>query len=237
MHLAILMTNTDESAFAQAHPKDGEKFAALIHAVRPDWTCEVFAVKDGVFPENLSGFDGVMVTGSPASVHDGEPWVARLLDLIREIVAAGIPLFGACFGHQAIALALGGRVETNPGGWVFGLATADVVDHAPWMEPLGPVLRQYGAHIEQVTEPPAEARVLIGSAACPVGGFAIGNSVYTTQNHPEMAPEFIAALVEEYAEILPADVVENARASLADKADYETFAETVARFFEQAVAR
>ena len=234
MHLAILMTNTDESDFAQAHPKDGEKFAALIHSVRPDWTCEVFSVKDGVFPEDLSAFDGVMITGSPASVHDGEPWIDRLLETIRAIVARGIPLFGACFGHQAIALALGGTVEKNPGGWVFGLTKAEIVDPAPWMQPLSSELKQYGAHIEQVTKAPEGARVLISSAACPVGGFSIGDRVYTTQNHPEMTPGFIAALVEEYAGKLPEDVIGRARASLAEKADYAVFAETVARFFEQA---
>ena len=236
MHLAILMTNTDESAFAQAHPKDGEKFAALIHSARPDWRCETYSVKDGVFPDDLAVFDGFIITGSPASVHDGADWIDRLLATIREIVARKIPLFGACFGHQAIALALGGKVEHNPEGWVFGLTRADVVDPAPWMTPLGPELAQYGAHIEQVTEPPADARILIGSAACPVGGFAIGNTVFTTQNHPEMTSDFVAALIEEYAGKLPKDVVTQARTSLSKRADYEDFAETIARFFEQAVA-
>jgi GMP synthase-like glutamine amidotransferase len=235
VHLAILMTNTDESAFAQRHPKDGEKFTALIQSARPDWTCEVFPVKDGVFPENLSAFDGVVITGSPASVHDGEAWIDRLLETVRTIVDRKIPLFGACFGHQAIAVALGGKVEKNPGGWVFGLTTADVVDPAPWMQPLGGKLAQYGAHIEQVTQLPEGARVLIGSASCPAGGFTIGDRVYTTQNHPEMTPDFIAALVDEYAEKLPADVTERARASLASEADYLDFAETIARFFEQAI--
>jgi hypothetical protein len=103
------------------------------------------------------------------------------------------------------------------------------------MEPLGGDLAQYGAHIEQVTRLPEGARVLIGSAACPAGGFSIGNRVYTTQNHPEMTPDFIAALVEEYAEKLPADVIEKARASLSEEADYREFAESIARFFEQAV--
>lgn len=237
MHLAILMTNTDDSAFARAHPKDGEKFAALIHAVRPDWTFDVFPVKDGVFPADLSAFDGVIVTGSPASVHDGDAWIARLLGTIREIVGREIPLFGACFGHQAIAMALGGEVGKNPEGWIFGLTKADVVDAAPWMEPLGETVSQYGAHVEQVTKLPEGARVLIGSSTCPAGGFAIGDRVYTTQNHPEMTPEFIAALVEEYAPKLPEDEAQRARASLAQEADYTEFAESIARFFEQAVSR
>ena len=40
--------------------------------------------------------------------------------------ALRVPLFGACFGHQAIALALGGSVEANPGGWVFGTTATEV---------------------------------------------------------------------------------------------------------------
>ena len=236
MHLAILMTNTDESAFAQAHPKDGEKFTALIHSARPDWRCETYSVKDGVFPDDLAVFDGFIITGSPASVHDGADWIDRLLATIREIVARKIPLFGACFGHQAIALALGGKVEHNPGGWVFGLTRSDVVDRPQWMEPVGDQIAQYGAHIEQVTDLPEGARVLLASAACPVGGFAIGNRVFTTQNHPEMTPGFVAALVEEYSEKLDADVMDKARSSLRDTADYREFAESIARFFEQAVA-
>lgn len=236
MHLAILMTNTDESAFAQAHPKDGEKFTALVHSARPDWNCETYSVKDGVFPDDLAAFDGFIITGSPASVHDGAAWIDRLLATIREIVARKIPLFGACFGHQAIALALGGKVQQNPGGWVFGLTRADVVDRPAWMEPVGDRLAQYGAHIEQVTDLPEGARVLLASAACPVGGFAIGDRVFTTQNHPEMTPGFVAALVEEYSDKLDAGVMEKARSSLEDTADYREFAESIARFFEQAVA-
>ncbi|MFZ2100417.1 MAG: gamma-glutamyl-gamma-aminobutyrate hydrolase family protein [Oricola sp.] len=231
------MTNTDESAFAQRHPRDGEKFAALIASARPDWTVEVFPVKDGVFPDDLAAFDGFLITGSPASVHDGEPWIDGLLAMIREISGRKMPLFGACFGHQAIALALGGKVEKNPDGWVFGLTQAELVDRAPWTEPLGGTLSQYGAHIEQVTQLPEDARVLIASAACPAGGFAIGDHVFTTQNHPEMTPEFIAALIEELGPKLGEEVIEKARASLDRKADYAVFAESIARFFEHAVSR
>ena len=237
MHLAILMANTDESAFAQAHPKDGAKFTALLQSVRPDWTTQVFAVKDGDFPTDLAAFDGVMITGSPASVHDPDPWVEDLLALIRHVVAARQPLFGACFGHQAIALALGGQVGPNPGGWVFGRTQTQVTTPAPWMVPLPPQTGLYAAHVEQVTALPADARILTTSPECPVGGFAMGAHVYTTQYHPEMTPAFIAALIDHLADDKPAEVITRARASLTKPADTQPFAESIARFFEQAKAK
>jgi GMP synthase-like glutamine amidotransferase len=237
MHLALLMANTDESDFARAHPRDSEKFQTLIHLVRPGWTVQSFSVKDGVFPDDISRFDGVMITGSPASVHDPDPWIADLMALIRQIVTARQPLFGACFGHQAIALALGGQVGPNPGGWVFGRTETALTDPAPWMAPLPERTGLYAAHVEQVTALPAQARRLSTSPECPIGGFAIGNHIYTTQYHPEMTPGFIAALIEHLKDDKPADVVTRARASLAEPADTQPFAESIAHFFEQAKAR
>jgi len=234
MHLALLMTNTDESAFAQAHPKDGEKFAHLIKSVRPTWQVTSYSVKDGVFPSDITAYDGMMISGSPASVHDTDLWVAQLLDLIQNIYARDIPVFGACFGHQAIAMALGGRVGPNPSGWVFGLSHADIVHKTSWMQDLPTSLKQYGAHIEQVIELPKNAVVLSANNTCPVAGFHIGDRVYTTQNHPEMTPDFIAALVAEYAPKLPADVAATAKASIADRADTSVYATSIAKFFETA---
>ena len=236
MRLALLMTNTDESDFAQAHPKDGEKFTRLIQSVRPAWQVTSYSVKDGVFPTGITAYDGVMISGSPASVHDTDTWVGQLLDLIRDIYAKGIPIFGACFGHQAIAMALGGRVGPNPNGWVFGLTHADIVHKTSWMQDLPATLKQYGAHIEQVLEMPKSAVVILANNTCPVAGFHIGNTVYTTQNHPEMTPEFMAALVAEYAPKLPADLAATAKASLADNADTSVYANSIARFFENAIA-
>lgn len=234
MHLAILMTNTDESEFAQAHPKDGEKFTRLIHGVRPEWQLTSFGVKDGVFPGDINAFDGVIITGSPASVLDTDPWVTRLLTLIKTAFAGNIPMFGACYGHQAIALALGGAIGPNPAGWVFGLSHSTVTDAAEWMTDLPSSLPQYGAHTEAVTRLPEGARVLTTSDACVVTGFRIESKVYTTQNHPEMTPEFIAALVAEYHDKLPEGVGDAAKASLTQDVDINLYAETVARFFEGA---
>ena len=237
MHLALLVTNTDESDFAQAHPKDGEKFPTMMARVRPDWTFDAFIVKDDHFPETLDGFDGVMITGSPASVHDDTPWIPRLLDLIRDIHARGLPLFGACFGHQAIALALGGSVGRNPGGYQHGRIQNQLTQRASWMAPLTDSFSLYGSHIEQVTALPAGAIAIATSSDCAVAGFVMGNQIYTTQHHPEMTPDFIAALTDELAEYLGADVNQKARASLSQTADNDAYAETIARFFEQATSQ
>jgi len=225
MHLAILMANTDESEFASHHPKDGEKFTQFLAPLRPDWRFTVFAVKDGEFPEGLEGFDGFIITGSPASVHDPEPWVEHLMALIRQIRTDDRPIFGACFGHQAIAKALGGVVAKNPGGWVFGLSETQ-------ME--GEQIRLYAAHNEQVTTLPEGAEALGGNTECPIGAYRIGPRVLTTQYHPEITPSFAAALVAEYASKLPPDVAARAKASLGQEAEMGRIAARVVRFFEEA---
>lgn len=236
MHLAILMTNTDDSAFARKHPRDGEKFADLIRLVRPRWSTVVFAVKDGAFPDDISRFDGAIVTGSPASPRGGDGWIARLQDLIRDMHHRRQPAFGACFGHQAIALALGGTVTDNPEGWVHGRTRNRMVGRPGWARELPDDLYLYGSHKEQVTDLPAGARVICRSALGTVTGYAIGRHIYTTQHHPEMSPGFIAALTEEMAATLGPDLTARARVSLtAGTADQRVFAESVARFFEQAV--
>ncbi len=231
MHLALLVTNTDDSAFAARHPRDGEKFAALIAQVRPGWQVTAFDLPAGQFPQPDARFDGWMIGGSPASVHDDAPWIARLMGLIRHLVARQDPIFAACFGHQAVALALGGQVGRNPVGWKLGLAEMTVLPN-PWLEQ--GLVAQYAAHLEQVTHLPRGARVLATSDHCPMASFAIGDHIFTTQYHPEMTHGFITALVDEIAPKLPPDVIAMAKTSLLRRADTASFAESIARFFEAA---
>lgn len=226
MRLAILMSNTDESAFAQSHPKDGAKWQALLAPLCPDCSFTVYSVKDGLFPADITAYDGAIITGSPASVHDLDPWLPRLLSLIRDAVSKRIPLFGACFGHQAIALALGGEVAQNPGGWVFGVTETRLAATGS--------IRLNAAHCEQVTRLPDGARITAMNDDCPIGGFTIGNHVLTTQYHPEITPAFMAALIDELADQKPAEVIARARASLTETPENRRFAEHILAFFAQA---
>ncbi len=233
MHIAVLATNTDDSAFAARHPRDVEKFRALLLGVRPSWAVTAFDLPKGEFPVELQGFDGVLIGGSPSSVHDEDAWIGRLVGLIRASFAAGKPLAGTCFGHQAIAKALGGVVGPNPEPFVLGTAETVVTLPAPWMEPVAR-FRLAAAHGEQVTVLPPGAEVVGVTPGCPAACYRIGGQVFATQYHPEMTPEFLAALVEEFAPQFPAEVGEAARASLALGTEGPRFADWIARFFEQA---
>lgn len=234
MHIGLLVTNTDDTDFAARHPRDAEKFATLIQRVRPDWQVTAFDLPKGDFPEGLEGFDGLLIGGSPASVLDDVPWIARLMDLIRTAYAAELPMVGACFGHQAIAQALGGRVGANPGPFVLGAAETEITTPAPWMDG-GPLIRLAAAHGEQVLTLPDGAEVIGRSPGCPVAAYRIGARVFATQYHPEMTPAFIAALTEEFGPKFPPAVAEAARQSLRTGIEGPRFAEWIARFFEQAV--
>jgi GMP synthase-like glutamine amidotransferase len=82
--------------------------------------------------------DFAVVLGSSASVATPEhPWVAELVDWLRAADAAQVPVLGVCFGAQALAAALGGRVHRLPAreiGWVT-VETADPerLPPGPWL--------------------------------------------------------------------------------------------------------
>jgi GMP synthase-like glutamine amidotransferase len=224
MHLAILMTNTDDSPFAQEHPDDGQKFATLLHRVRPNWQIDAFSVKDGIFPKSLD-FDGLLITGSPASVHDDAAWISALESLVRRAIAQKIPLFGACFGHQIIAKALGATVEDNPTGWVLGKLETEFKQSNTYVP-------MFAAHKEQVTSLPTGAHRVAQTDGCPIAGFAIKNHVLTTQYHPEMDRQFVTALLDEFADDIGRDITAAAAKTLTTDIDADALAEWIASFFE-----
>ncbi|WP_137154283.1 type 1 glutamine amidotransferase [Rhizobium sp. FKL33] len=182
----------------------------------------VYPVVDDVFPESVADADGWLITGSRFSVNDDDPWVGRLLDLIQEIKSSGRPMVGICFGHQAIAKALGGEVGANPGGWVAGASA--------YRGPDGAEDRTLLAwHKEQVLKLPEGAEVLAGSESCPFAILRYGDSALTYQAHPEFTADFIRGLVATRGQALSDEIKTWAGASdVADIARARTGAEITA---------
>ena len=234
MKLAFLDANIDVSAFAARHPREVEKFSTLLAPVAPDLRLEDFRVVDGAFPEGLAQFDGVIISGSPASVHDPDAWIARLKALIRQAVADEVPVFGACFGHQAVAAALGGTVGPNPQGWVLGRVESENHAPAPWMAGAAGSMALHAAHKEQVTALPEGAQVLGGGAGCAVGQMALGARIFSTQYHPEITRDFMAELLDELVGKVPQPVLDEARAGLEGPEHSRLMARWIVEFFARA---
>ncbi len=233
MKIAILITCNDQSEFVARHPDDGEKFISLLAPVRPDWEFVPVPVRDNVIPQRADEYDGYIICGSSASVHDSHEWVENLLEFIRSIHELRIPVFGCCFGHQAIALALEGEVSDNNAGWLVGTETMRIVRKDPWFPADAERIQLYSAHQERVTSLPPGARILGTSPFCPVASLAIGDHVFTTQFHPEMTRPYVEEMIEEMADEL-GDRIDAARVMASRDAEGSRFAHWIAHFLEYA---
>ncbi len=74
-------------------------------------------------PKTLHRYSHIVLTGGSGRLDEEDESYLHLRHLIREAVKEGVPLLGICFGHQAIAAALGGSEYVNrfrrpTTGWV-----------------------------------------------------------------------------------------------------------------------
>ena len=145
------------------------------------------------------GFDVVVVLGAAEAADDDTvPWLRAELEVVERAVARGVPVLGICFGAQALARVLDGRVGRAPrperGFVTLGSADPDLLEPATWMQ----------FHNDAFTLPPGAtplARNEVGLQA-----FALGPHL-GVQFHPEITPEAFAAWAESWAEHGIADAV------------------------------
>ena len=190
-----------------------------------------YDLDEGRFPDSSAGCDGWLCSPSRVSVYDDVPWLADAEELHREIVAKEAKYVGICFGHQLLAQALGGRVERSPEGWGVGVQTYDVVAPQPWMDPPLSSFSLLASHQDQVTDVPAGARVIATAPYCPVAGLAVGERAWTIQGHPEFVPPLADHLLAGRVELIGAERVARARATITQPLDRLTVARWIATFF------
>jgi GMP synthase-like glutamine amidotransferase len=191
----------------------------------------IYEVTRGELPGAVDECDGWIVSGSRRSAYEDEGWIHAVGVFIREVVAAQRPLLGVCFGHQLIALSLGGEVVPAEAGWGVGTKSFDVVAGAPWLDPHVDRFRILMSHKDQVQRLPEGAEVLATATYCPVGAYRIGDHVFCVQGHPEFVPELSRLLIERRRGVLGDEVADAGLASLDEPVDRELMAGWIARFF------
>jgi GMP synthase (glutamine-hydrolysing) len=124
---------------------------------------------------------GIVLSGGPASVYaEGAP------PLRAELLALEIPVLGICYGMQAMALALGGRVERAEVG-EFGRTELSVVEHGQLLAGLPASQTCWMSHRDTVFEPPPGFTALAASPASPVAALeSLERGLYGIQFHPEV---------------------------------------------------
>jgi GMP synthase (glutamine-hydrolysing) len=150
-----------------------------------------FAVEQcAIWKEQLpdpGSFDLIVPLGSSEAAYDDDVvWLADELAFLREAIALDVPVFGVCFGAQALARALGGtvgRAERPEVGWfTINSTDEDVISPGPWLE----------WHFDTLT-PPAGAQIL---ARSPTGIQAYQHGrAFGVQFHPEVSPEILASWI------------------------------------------
>lgn len=223
--LAILETGAPPPALVERHGDYPAMFRTLLGA---GYEFGVFRSPAGEWPDPAA-FDAAIITGSAAGVYEAHPWIAELFDWIRR-AKGRTGLIGVCFGHQAMAQALGGRVEKSDRGWGVGLHRYDIVAPEPWMTPPAATVAIPASHQDQVVEKPAGARVTLRSAFTPYAGLAWDDDAVSLQGHPEFTPAFAADLTGGRRERIGAAITDGALDSLKGPDDRALVGEWLRRF-------
>jgi GMP synthase (glutamine-hydrolysing) len=160
----------DAHVFCEVHPCD----------VSDEWIREY--AKDGTLK-------GVILSGSHASIYEEATDKAP-----QAVFELGLPVLGICYGMQAMAWQLGGKVE---GGHKreFGHADVRARGHTKLLENIQDyvtdagegMLKAWMSHGDKVTELPPGFKLMASTESCPIAGMADeARGFYALQFHPEV---------------------------------------------------
>jgi GMP synthase (glutamine-hydrolysing) len=163
-----------------------ERFAAEGLDVEVRWAYQ------GDFPEDLSGYAGIFLSGSPHGAYEDVPFILREHELIQDAARLEIPMLGVCFGSQILASALCGRDqvfrrESCEVGYKW-LDTTSAIEADPIASDIGSRVYMFVWHNDEVRDGHEDMRILAKSDLCPNHIWRHRDlPVWGIQGHPEVS--------------------------------------------------
>jgi GMP synthase-like glutamine amidotransferase len=232
MKLGILKTDTVRPEWVNEFGEYPDMFIRLLGRVDPSLEFHVYDVQQGEYPADIDEVDAYLITGSKSSVYDDEPWIATLMDFVRELDRRRKKLVGICFGHQLVAHALGGKTEKSAKGWGVGLHTHRFTEVPDWHDNEEAEFDILVSHQDQVVSNAAHAKVLASSEFCENAVCQVGDHILTFQGHPEFVPEYSREIMEFRRKLIGEQVYQAGMASLASAPQQERVARWILNFLQ-----
>ena len=145
-----------------------------------DTFCEILPYNK--FPEDDPSVIGVILSGSPYSVHDPEAFKVDLSKFVGRL-----PVLGICYGAQYISYANGGRVE-KADSREYGRAHLHEYDvENPLFKGFEPESQVWMSHGDTITAIPEDCRVIASTANVKYAAYASTKQpLWAVQFHPEV---------------------------------------------------
>ena len=210
----------------------GQMFKQLFTAQDANVDCQIFNVVRGEYPQPNQQFDAYLVTGSKADSFANDPWIVTLRAYLRERFAQGEVLLGICFGHQILALVLGGDTQRSSKGWGLGVHRYRLERKPEWLAGAADEFQLLISHRDQVTALPAGAALLASSDFCENAAFMLGQQVLCFQGHPEFTHDFSRSLLKIRQSIYCPEEYQAACQSLEFQHDGQTVAQWMLCFIQ-----
>jgi GMP synthase (glutamine-hydrolysing) len=201
-HLLLQIRNEDDPMRRQEVDCFADALACDRRQIR------VFDLLSGVPTlRQLDQVDLVLLGGSGHySAASQGPWLERALDSMRLLYDLDKPTFASCWGFQAMARALGGRVIHDPDRAELGTHEARLTEagsHDPVFGPLGDVFLAHMGHTDRVADLPPGATLLAMTELVENQAFCFDQRpIYCTQFHPELNRSRLLERVRAYPEYI-----------------------------------
>lgn len=185
-----------------------------------DTFCEILPYNK--FPEDEEGIIGVILSGSPYSVHDEQ---AFKVDLSRFV--GKYPVLGICYGAQFISYANGGKVERT-GTREYGRAHLQYIDiDNALFRGFDEKSQVWMSHGDTITAIPSDCHVIASTEDVKFAAYASSEKpVWAVQFHPEvfhtlqgslLLKNFVVDICGSRQEWSPASFVESTVAELKEQ--------------------